>query len=90
MQGHGETRHDRIGRARLQRDRQGARLRQLHRRKARPARSRTIPADASVLVIAGPKTDFLAPEIDMLKSYLAKGGKLLVLLDPPKKATRRS
>ena len=39
------------------------------------SRSRDVPADASVLVIAGPKTDFFAPEIDMLKRYLAKGGK---------------
>ncbi len=36
--------------------------------------------------IAGPKTDFFAPEIDMLKRYLAKGGKVLLLLDPPDKA----
>jgi ABC-type uncharacterized transport system involved in gliding motility auxiliary subunit len=39
-----------------------------------------------VLVIAGPKTDFLAPEIDMLKAYLARGGKILLLLDPVIKA----
>jgi ABC-type uncharacterized transport system involved in gliding motility auxiliary subunit len=41
-----------------------------------------VPGDADVLVIAGPKTDFLGPEIDAVKAYLAKGGKLLVLLDP--------
>ena len=29
---------------------------------------------------------FLPPEIEMLKGYLDKGGKLLVLLDPPEKA----
>jgi ABC-type uncharacterized transport system involved in gliding motility auxiliary subunit len=41
-----------------------------------------IPADASVLVVAGPTTDFLPPEIEALKGYLAKGGKLMLLLDP--------
>jgi ABC-type uncharacterized transport system involved in gliding motility auxiliary subunit len=41
-----------------------------------------VPADADVLVIAGPKTDFLGPEIDLLKAYLARGGKLFVMLDP--------
>lgn len=41
-----------------------------------------VPADADVLIIAGPKTDFLAPEIDLLKAYLARGGKLFVMLDP--------
>ena len=45
-----------------------------------------VPADADILVIAGPKTDFLGPEIDMLKAYLARGGKLLVMLDPVLKA----
>ena len=45
-----------------------------------------IPADASVLVLAGPKTDLLPPEVDKLKAYLAKGGKLLVLVDPPQRA----
>jgi ABC-type uncharacterized transport system involved in gliding motility auxiliary subunit len=46
------------------------------------AQQTAVPADADVLVIAGPKTDFLAPEIDMLRAYLARGGKLFVMLDP--------
>jgi ABC-type uncharacterized transport system involved in gliding motility auxiliary subunit len=46
------------------------------------AQQKEIPADADVIVIAGPKTDFFQPEIEMLKTYLAKGGKLLVMLDP--------
>ena len=45
-----------------------------------------VPQDADVLVIAGPKTDFLGPEIDMLKAYLARGGKILLMLDPVLKA----
>lgn len=47
------------------------------------AQQKSAPADASVLVVAGPKTDFFPGEIDMLKSYLAKGGKVFFLLDPP-------
>jgi ABC-type uncharacterized transport system involved in gliding motility auxiliary subunit len=46
---------------------------------------KTVPADATVVVIAGPRTDFLQPEIDALKEYLARGGKVLALLDPPEK-----
>jgi len=49
------------------------------------AQQTDVPADAAVLIIAGPKTDFFAPEIDMLKRYLAKGGKVLFMLDPPEK-----
>ena len=50
------------------------------------AQQKDVPADATVLVVAGPKTDFFAPEVDMLKRYLAKGGKIFFLLDPPDKA----
>lgn len=45
-----------------------------------------IPADARLIVMAGPTSDLLQPEIDRVKAYLAKGGKLLVMLDPPPKA----
>lgn len=47
---------------------------------------RAIPQDATVLVIAGPKSDFFPNEIDLLKAYLARGGKILFLLDPREKA----
>src|SRR6185436_4692698 len=50
------------------------------------AQQKSVPADASVLVVAGPKTDFFQSEIDMLKPYLAKGGKIFLLLDPPDRA----
>jgi len=46
---------------------------------------KAIPEDAVVLVVAGPKADFFPNEIDLLKGYLAKGGKLLFLLDPREK-----
>ena len=49
------------------------------------AQQTDVPADASVLIVAGPKTDLFAPEIDMIKRYMAKGGKILFMLDPPDK-----
>jgi len=52
------------------------------------AQTREVPADATVLVIAGPQTDFLPPEIDAIKKYVAKGGKVLVMLDPPEDPTK--
>ena len=42
-----------------------------------------VPGDAAVLVAAGPSTDLLPGETDMLRAWLEEGGKLLVLLDPP-------
>jgi ABC-type uncharacterized transport system involved in gliding motility auxiliary subunit len=50
------------------------------------AQAKEAPADASVLIVAGPKTDFFPAEVDLLKRYLAKGGKILFLLDPPDRA----
>jgi len=47
------------------------------------AQQKDVPADATVIVVAGPKTDFLTPEIDAIKRFIAKGGKLFVMLDPP-------
>jgi ABC-type uncharacterized transport system involved in gliding motility auxiliary subunit len=44
-----------------------------------------VPADAAIVVVAGPKTDLFPPEIDALKKYLTGGGKVLVLIDPPEK-----
>jgi len=51
------------------------------------AQTREVPADATVLVVAGPSTDFLQPEVDAVSRYLAKGGKLLALIDPPAGST---
>jgi gliding motility-associatede transport system auxiliary component len=41
-----------------------------------------VPEDATVLVIGGPRTAFAPPEAAALTQYAAKGGKILILLDP--------
>ncbi|MGA3164659.1 MAG: Gldg family protein [Terriglobia bacterium] len=40
-----------------------------------------IPADCTLTVIAGPQNDYLAPEVDVLRKYLAGGGRALLMLD---------
>jgi ABC-type uncharacterized transport system involved in gliding motility auxiliary subunit len=50
------------------------------------AQVQDVPADATVLVAAGPTADYLPQEIEMLRRYLRKGGKLLVMIDPPERA----
>ena len=47
------------------------------------AQQKEVPADATVVVIAGPTSDLLPAEAEALRQYLAKAGKLMVLLDPP-------
>jgi ABC-type uncharacterized transport system involved in gliding motility auxiliary subunit len=41
-----------------------------------------VPEDADVVVVAGPTRPLLAPEHGALERYLARGGALLVLIDP--------
>ena len=41
-----------------------------------------IPEDASVIVIAGPLQPFTQDEVDLLKTYLANGGSLVVMSNP--------
>src|SRR5262245_13669270 len=54
--------------------------------KAVLAQTGAVPDDASVIIVAGPKIDFFPPEIEALKKYLDKQGKVLLLIDPPDKA----
>ena len=41
-----------------------------------------VPDNVSALVIASPQTDFLPAEIDLIESFIARGGHLLWLLEP--------
>jgi hypothetical protein len=41
-----------------------------------------VPDDASVVVIMGPRKDFLPEELAALAHYLGRGGHLIVMLDP--------
>jgi len=46
------------------------------------ARAAQIPDDAAVVILAGPRTELLAPELAALDSYLKRGGKLFAMADP--------
>lgn len=41
-----------------------------------------IPADADVIIIAGPKRKFFAKEVQLLQEYSRRGGNLLLAIDP--------
>lgn len=45
-------------------------------------RAEAVPADASVVVVAGPTADLLPPEVKLLETHVKRGGKFLVLVDP--------
>ncbi len=47
------------------------------------AQQKEVPADATVVIVGGPTSDILPAELEMLRAYLGRAGKLMVLLDPP-------
>ncbi len=42
----------------------------------------SVPADAAIVVVAGPRAALLEPEAAALKSYAEGGGRILLMLDP--------
>ncbi|MCC7069993.1 MAG: Gldg family protein, partial [Deltaproteobacteria bacterium] len=50
--------------------------------------SREVPADAALVVMVGPTAPLLPEEVAALSTYVANGGALLLLLDPPTPGTR--
>ncbi|MEO8099569.1 MAG: GldG family protein [Acidobacteriota bacterium] len=45
----------------------------------------SIPKECTVLVVGGPKRDYLQPTADAIKGYVEAGGHALIMLDPPLK-----
>jgi ABC-type uncharacterized transport system involved in gliding motility auxiliary subunit len=45
--------------------------------------SAQVPADCTVLTIAGPQYDYQQPEVDAIQKYVENGGRAMFLLDPP-------
>lgn len=50
-------------------------------------REEKVPADASVVVIAGPTNEPFPQEMDKIDAYLNEGGSVLLMLDPPPAAS---
>jgi ABC-type uncharacterized transport system involved in gliding motility auxiliary subunit len=48
-----------------------------------------VPADCTMLVVAGPTGDYIQPEVDAIKKYVEGGGRALFMLDPPLQLGRR-
>ncbi len=49
-----------------------------------------IPESCTVVVVAGPRTDYPQPVVDALKTYVENGGRALFLMDPPLKTPKDS
>jgi ABC-type uncharacterized transport system involved in gliding motility auxiliary subunit len=44
--------------------------------------SETFPADCAVLIVPGPRKDLLPNEIETIRAYLDRGGRVLFMVDP--------
>jgi ABC-type uncharacterized transport system involved in gliding motility auxiliary subunit len=49
-----------------------------------------VPEDATVLVAAGPTIDFFPSELEAVRAFLKRGGKFLLMIDPPVKDSKQS
>lgn len=47
-----------------------------------------VSVDCTVLVVAGPTSDYQQPAVDAIKKYVEDGGRALFLMDPPLKVGR--
>ncbi len=52
---------------------------------AKPGEGIAIPKDCTVLIIGGPRFDYLDPAVHAIKSYVESGGRALIMVDPPLK-----
>jgi ABC-type uncharacterized transport system involved in gliding motility auxiliary subunit len=41
-----------------------------------------IPSDCSMVIVAGPKADYLPQEVDTIRKYVSGGGRAMFMLDP--------
>jgi ABC-type uncharacterized transport system involved in gliding motility auxiliary subunit len=44
-----------------------------------------VPKDCTVLLVGGPRFDYVAPAVNAIKTYIEAGGRALIMLDPPLK-----
>src|SRR5229473_2076833 len=53
-----------------------------------------VPADCTILIVAGPRFQYMQPSVDAISTYVGNGGRALIMLDPPlnigKEATQGS
>jgi ABC-type uncharacterized transport system involved in gliding motility auxiliary subunit len=47
-----------------------------------------VPKDCTVLLVAGPRLDYVQPSVDAIKTYVESGGRALIMLDPVLKLGR--
>ncbi len=81
VQGHGERNLDSPDRFGYQKLKQALTAEDSNTKTVVLLQTMQIPPDCSLLVIAGPKKDYLPQEVDLIEKYIQGGGRVLLLLD---------
>lgn len=42
-----------------------------------------VPKECTVVIVGGPRRDYLAPQVEAVKKFVEGGGRALIMLDPP-------
>jgi ABC-type uncharacterized transport system involved in gliding motility auxiliary subunit len=42
-----------------------------------------VPADCTILLVGGPRFDYMEPAVNAIRDYVSRGGRAMILLDPP-------
>ncbi len=42
-----------------------------------------VPSDCTILLVGGPRFDYVEPVVDAIESYVEAGGRAMILMDPP-------
>ncbi len=42
-----------------------------------------VPEDCTILIVGGPRFDYLEPAVNAVRAYVEKGGRALLMVDPP-------
>ena len=82
LQGHGEHGVEDTGQQGYQTAVEGIQNENYQMKPLNLAQEKSIPKDCSVLIIAGPTSNFFPFELDTLKKFVDDGGKLMAMIDP--------
>jgi len=81
LTGHGERSVEGLGRQALSEAAQSLFFESFEVKTVNLLTSRAVPTDASVIVAAAPRLSYLTEELQLLRSYLSAGGRLLILAE---------
>lgn len=82
LQGHGERDFNETGAQGFSLARDGIQKLHYQVKGYNLAQENKLPADAAMIISAGPQVNFFPNEVDLLKQYLQGGGKFLLMVDP--------